>query len=108
MPLPGTSIDTVQRSLDDYFPAEAIRLLEWFCTTSNASDGGAHPSDQMKWIAFLMHVYRTKTEVDCVTFGACLKAKGWWPEERIQTLADEYDFAMRLLGRPEGRMPRMA
>jgi hypothetical protein len=89
--------------LKDYFPAEAIRLLKWFCTTSNHSDRSSHPSDQRKWIAFLQCVYRTQTEVDGDTFGACLKAKGWWPEEHIPTLVDEYELAMRLLGQHKER-----
>ena len=92
-----TSIDTARRSLEDYFPAEAVRLLKWFCTTSNRSDRGSHPSDQRKWIAFLLCVYRAQTEVDGDTFDARLKAKGWWPEEHIPTLVEEYVLAMRLL-----------
>jgi hypothetical protein len=93
-----TSIDTDKRSLADYFSPEAIRLLERFCKTSNQSDHGSHPSDQEMWIAFLLHVHRTNAEeVHCDTFGACLSAAGWWPEDHIPMLAHEYDFAMRLL-----------
>ena len=100
-----TSIETDKRSLEDYFSAEAIRLLERFCSTSNASDLGSHPSDQEKWMAFLVHVYRTNTDVDCDTFGACLQAKEWWPEEDVPRLVGEYDFALRLLRQPD-RTPR--
>jgi hypothetical protein len=92
-----TSMDTHQRSLEDYFPAESIRLLEWFCTTSNAGDGGTHPSDQAKWMSFLLSVHRSRTDVNCDIFGACLRAKQWWPEDGIPDLVHEYDFAMRLL-----------
>ena len=56
----------------------------------------------------LLHVYRTRTDVDGDTFGTCLKAKGWWPQEHIPTQADEYEFAIRLLGQAEGRMPQVA
>jgi hypothetical protein len=103
-----TSIDTTQRSLEDYFPAEAVRLLKLFCTTSNKSDLGSHPSDQRKWIAFLLCVYFSRAEVDCDTFGQCLHATGWWPEDHILTLVNEYELAMRLLEQAEGRMPRVA
>jgi hypothetical protein len=78
------------------------------CTTFNHSDPGSHPSDQMKWIAFLLHVHRTQTEVAGNTFGACSRDRGLWPEEDIPGLVDEYDFAMWLLGQAEGRMPRVA
>jgi hypothetical protein len=98
--VPGAA--AARRSLGDYFPAEAIRLLEWLCTTSNRSDRGSHPSDQRKWIAYLLCVHRTQTEVDGHTFGALLKAKAWWPEEHIPPLVEEYEFAMRLLGQQEG------
>jgi hypothetical protein len=92
-----TSIDTDKRTLEDYFSAEAIRLLELFCKTSNAGDFGAHPSDQEKWMAFLIHVYRTNPEVHCDIFGACLMAKKWWPVDHIPALVREFDSSMRLL-----------
>jgi len=43
-----------------------------------------------------------RVEVDGDTFGACLTAKGWWPEEHIPTLVDEYVLAMRLLEQYDG------
>lgn len=94
-----TSIGTSKHRLEDYFSAEAIQLLERFCSTSNAADWGSHPSDQDKWMAFLVYVHRSKENVHCDTFGACLKAKEWWPEVGIPILVSEYDFAMRLLRR---------
>ena len=97
-----TSIDTDKRRLEDYFSPEAVALLEHFCTGSNKSALGSHPSDQEKWMKFLLEVHRTNactgTEyVHCDTFGGCLKATGWWPEEGIQELVNEYEFAMELL-----------
>ena len=92
-----TSIGTSEHRLEDYFSSDAIRLLERFCKTSNAADRGSHLSDQKKWIAFLLHVHRKVKDVHCDTFGACLSAKGWWPEDSISDLVHEYDFAMRLL-----------
>jgi hypothetical protein len=35
-------------------------------------------------------------------FGACLQAKGWWPQEHIPVLEEEYEFALRLLKQHEG------
>jgi hypothetical protein len=93
-----SAMETSIRSLEDYFSREAIRLLELFCSTSNQADRGANLSDQEKWIAFLLCVYRGGEPVDCDTFGKCLKAKNWWLEEGISDLVHEYDFAMRLLG----------
>jgi hypothetical protein len=56
----------------------------------------------------VLHVCRTQTEVDGDTFGALLQAKGWWPEEHIRTLVDEYVLATRLLEQADGGMPRVA
>jgi hypothetical protein len=49
-------------------------------------------------MTFLLCVHRTNAqEVHCDTFGACLKATNWWPEDDIQRLVNEYEFAMELL-----------
>ncbi len=92
-----TSIETSQYKLEYYFSREAVRLLQYFCDTSNQSDLGTHLDDQQKWIAFLLQVYDDNSNVHCDTFGKCLKTAEWWPEEGIRRLVDEYDFAMRLL-----------
>lgn len=97
-----TSIDTSQYRLEDYFSRDAVRLLRHFCETSNQSDLGHHPSDQEKWIEFLLRVYDDNTDVHCDVFGSCLHTAGWWPENGIRRLVSEYDFAMRLL-RQSGR-----
>jgi hypothetical protein len=93
-----TSIDTDRRGLEDYFSAEAIGLLEGFCTGSNAASLGSHPSDQIRWMRFVLHVHRKSAEpVDSDTFGHCLRDKGWWPEEGIEKLMEEYEFGLGLL-----------
>jgi hypothetical protein len=92
-----TSVDVATEKLEDHFSAEEIRRLERFCRTSNASDGGSNLCDQKKWMDFLICVHRKETDVRCDTFGECLKAIGWWPEQGIAKLVREYDFAIRLL-----------
>ncbi len=90
-----TTIDTAMRTLDDYFSPEAVQLLERFCAA--CTPASSHPSDQKKWMAFLLCVHHDSTDVHCDTFGACLKAKEWWPEDGVDDLVSEYDFAMQLL-----------
>jgi hypothetical protein len=98
-----TIIDTDKRRLEDYFSPQAIRLLQRFCDTSNASDLGSHPSDQKKWMEFLLHVHRNSaSHVHCDVFGACLRATDWWPNVEIDRLVREYDFAMGLLRLADG------
>jgi hypothetical protein len=92
-----TSIGTSTHTLEDYFSPKSLRLLENFCTTSNATDLGSHLSDQEKWMDFLLQVFREDNLVHCDTFGGCLKAKGWWPESGIRSLVSEFDFSQRLL-----------
>jgi hypothetical protein len=92
-----TQLGTSKHRLEDYLSSESVRLLELFCNTSNATDLGTHASDQEKWMAFLIHVHRQEDELHCDNFGACLKAKGWWPDAGIPKLVQEFDFAMRLL-----------
>jgi hypothetical protein len=98
-----TAIETDRRGLEDYFSPEAVRLLERFCKTSNVSDLGTHPNDQEMWMRFLLYVHRySASRVNGDTFDACLKATGWWPEEYIDRLVHEYDFAMALLRQADG------
>ncbi|MBX3362278.1 MAG: hypothetical protein KF705_12695 [Phycisphaeraceae bacterium] len=92
-----TSIDAEKETLTDHFSSEELRLLKLFCSSSNASDLGSHPSDQEKWMAFLIAVHRNGKNVHCDTFGACLRSERCWPEHGIDRLVSEYDFAMRLL-----------
>lgn len=92
-----TSIEMSQYRLQDYFSSKAVTLLKNFCESSNQSDLGQHPSDQKKWIDFLLHVYSDNNNIHCDIFGQCLQSENLWPETGIQQLVSEYDFAMRLL-----------
>ena len=92
-----TAIELSQDRLEDYFSPNAVDYLQRFCATSNQSDLGGHPSDQEKWIDFLICAYDTGKDIHCDVFGSCLKTAGWWPEEGIPILVQEYDFAFRLL-----------
>ena len=97
-----TSIGTSTHTLEDHFSPKAVKLLERFCLTSNAGDLGSDLSDQKKWMDFLLHVHRNHEEVQCDTFGHCLRAKKWWPEHGIDSLVHEYDFAVHLLKHADG------
>ena len=92
-----TAVGTSKHRLEDHFSPSAIRLLEAFCLTSNAGDGGSHPSDQRKWMAFLIFLHRHRESIHCDIFGKCLAATGWWPTRGIPDLVHEYDFAATLL-----------
>jgi hypothetical protein len=100
-----TAIEVSEYRLEDYFSPDAVGLLETFCATSNQGDLGSHPSDQEKWIRFLLAAYDDGKRTHCDVFGNCLRTAGWWPEEGIPQLVREYDFAVRLL-RQSGRRPR--
>lgn len=90
-----TGIELSHYRLEDYFSQNAVGLLETFCHTSNGF--GSHPSDQEKWMRFLIAAYDDGNDVHCDVFGNCLKTAEWWPEKDIPRLVREYDFAMCLL-----------
>jgi hypothetical protein len=92
-----TAIELSQYRLEDYFSPTTVRLLETFCATSNQGDLGSHPSDQEKWMRFLLAAFDDANDVYCDVFGNCLKTAEWWPETGIHRLVREYGFAMRLL-----------
>ena len=97
-----TGIELSQYRLEDYFSQHSVGFLETFCHSSNGF--GSHPSDQEKWMRFLIAAYDDGNEVHCDVFGNCLKTAQWWPEEGVSQLIREYDFAMRLLHQ-SGRTP---
>ncbi|MEM1228066.1 MAG: hypothetical protein AAGJ40_20440 [Planctomycetota bacterium] len=90
-----TAIELSHYRLEDYFSRRAIGLLETFCETSNGY--GSNPSDQEKWMWFLIAAYDDGDEIPCDVFGNCLKTAKWWPEDGIPRLVREYDFSMSLL-----------
>jgi hypothetical protein len=92
-----TAIELSQYRSEDYFSPDAVELLHRFCATSNQGDLGSHPSDQEKWIDFLLVAFHDGKEIHCDVFGNCLRTAKWWPNEGIGRLVHEYDFAMRLL-----------
>ena len=100
-----TSIEAHKQGLEDYFSANSIRLLRLFCTSSNVSTLGSHPSDQQKWMAFLLDVHRSRVNVHPDTFAGLLRSEGWWPEAGIAKLANEYELAMGLLAMADGTEP---
>lgn len=100
-----SSIRYSKYRLEDYFSPRAVTLLQAFCSTSNQGDLGTHPTDQRKWMNFLITAYEDGKDIHCDVFGNCLRTAEWWPEWGIADLVREYDFAMRLLrqsGRPVG------
>ena len=92
-----TGVELSQYRLQDYFSPNTVGFLKTFCATSNQGDLGTHPSDQEKWICFLLAAYDDGNNVHCDIFSNCLKTANWWPEDGIRRLVHEYDFAMRLL-----------
>jgi hypothetical protein len=92
-----TAIETHERGLADYFTAESVDLLRFFCKTSNVSTLGAHPTDREKWMRFLVSVHRSGIEVRPETFWSILEGENLWPKEGIDQLVREYEFAMELL-----------
>lgn len=92
-----SSIETSTYRLEDHFSPKAVRLLHHFCESSNQCDWGRHPSDQVKWIAFLICVFDDDSNVHCDIFGYCLKTANWWREDGVEGLVHEYDLALRVL-----------
>lgn len=100
-----TSLHADTCHLSDHFSNEATKLFKRFSQAANWSDGGAHPSDQEKWIDFLLRAYDDGTDVHCDQFGNCVRKEQLWPDKHIPKLVSEYDFAMRLL-KQAGRSQR--
>lgn len=97
-----TVVEASKQNLSDHFSQDSIDLLQAFCLGSNAGDLGNHESDQRKWRAFLIHVFRNEQDrVSGDVLGRLLRPEDWWPESDIRRLANQYNFAMALLSQAE-------
>jgi hypothetical protein len=97
-----TVVEASKQNLSDHFSQTSIDLLKAFCLGSNTGDLGNHESDQRKWRAFLIHVFRNEQDrVSGDVFGRLLRPEDWWPESDIRRLASQYNFAMALLSQAE-------
>lgn len=92
-----TAVEISVYRLEDYFSPRSVELLKQFCGAANHGDLGSHPSDQDRWMAFLVSAYDERNDVHCDVFGACLKNERIWPEHGVRQLVREFDFSMRLL-----------
>lgn len=94
----GVSVELTKPQLEpeDIMSAEAARLLRRFSASANKSTRGSHPSDQERWMHFLVVTHRDGSEPDADVLRRFLIEDGW-SEDAAAHLASEYEFARELL-----------
>ena len=82
-------------------PAAAQKLLA-FSRAANRSTGSSHPSDQDRWMDFIVAAHRDGSRLDAHTLRRWLTVVDSWPPEVAQRLALEYEFGKEVLAFSEG------
>jgi hypothetical protein len=85
-----------ERSFEREYGREATRLLKQFSICANKTC--THPSDQRRWMNFLIHLHHRRPNRD---YGFALLAK-WlsddgWSRDKTSELISECEFALDLL-----------
>ncbi len=94
----GISVELTKPQVEpeDVLSAEAARLLRTFSASANKSTWGSHPSDQERWMQFLVVAHKDQSDFGADLLRRFLIEEGW-SEDAATHLASEYEFARELL-----------
>jgi len=92
-----------EKSLEDWLSKDAILALKRFSKGANKSTGSAHPSDNERWISFLISAHSEKSPLTPTDLGRWLVEDEAWPEDVVNDLLVEYEFSRELLRAYEKR-----
>jgi hypothetical protein len=94
----GFSVVTTgpRQTLEDWMSPETAKLLWSFPRCANKSTGAGHPSDNERWLAFLISSHRDQRDVGAHLSRWLIEAEHW-PEEIARDLAIQYEQALSLL-----------
>jgi hypothetical protein len=92
-----------QADLSSWLSPAAAQKLRGFSAAANRSTGASHPSDQDRWMDFIVAAHRDGSRLDAHTLRRWLTEVENWPPEVAQRLALEYEFGKEVLAFSEGR-----
>jgi hypothetical protein len=90
-------ITSAAQGLNDWLPPAAADALRRFSRGANKSTGSSHPSDQKRWLAFLLQAHLDVGSFDADRLLRWLTEVEGWPEDKAQDLAIQYEFGLALL-----------
>ncbi len=86
-----------RQSLADWVSEDVARKLSAFSGMANKSTGSSHPSDELRWFAFIVAAHRTGADLDVDRLARWLHEVERWDEESAHRLAGRYEWARSLL-----------
>ena len=92
-----------QADLGSWLSPVAAQKLRMFSVAANRSTGSSHPSDQDRWMDFVVATHRDGSRLDAHTLRRWLTEVENWPPEVAERLALEYEFGREVLAFSEGR-----
>ena len=90
-------ISARKQSVEDWTSQEAAEALHNFSNMANMSTGRNHPSDEKRWLKFLIAAHRARGKLDGNLLGRWLKEVDKWPPESARNLVSDYESALDLL-----------
>jgi hypothetical protein len=91
------TVTKANRPITDWISEAAAKKLQSFSNLANKSTGASHPSDNARWLGFIIQAFREKATLDAGTLRRWLIEVERWPEEQADDLAAQYDFSRDLL-----------
>lgn len=86
-----------EKDIRDLLSEPTARLLESFSRLANKSTGASHPSDQERWIKFLLKSHELNETASATDLMQWLVEIERWPEEQASKLVINYEFSRDLL-----------
>ncbi len=95
----GVTVDMTgaQADLETWLSPTAAEKLRRFSAMANKSTGSSHPSDQERWLDFIVTTFREGGKLDESLLRRWLLESERWPEEIASDLTSEYQFGLDLL-----------
>ncbi|MCP2221702.1 hypothetical protein [Bradyrhizobium elkanii] len=90
-------VSAPRQTLEEWVSPEVARALEGFSHLANKSTGSSHPSDQARWLRFLILSYRSAKKLDSDLLRRWLVEVDGWDEDHAFKLVVEYEFGLDLL-----------
>lgn len=84
-------------SIDDWAGKTSAKALKSFSALANKSTGRSHPSDEKRWLLFLLEAHRAESMLGSDQLARWLIEAESWPLEIAYELASEYDLSRTLL-----------
>jgi hypothetical protein len=84
-------------SLEQMIDEPVAEKLRYFSGTASRRTAAAHPTDQQKWLEFLIESHRRHSRLGTDFLRRWLADDEKWPPETANELVGEYEFARSLL-----------